>query len=163
MKLDDAKTLANLLIEKHLDTTWKFRFNNRKMSFGVCKHNKHIIELSGVLTPIETEYATEQTILHEIAHAKTPGSGHNRLWKVVAMAIGVKNPTATRAHTSNEDDRPSPTWVLVYMGKVLREYYRKPSHKMFASLSNKYILGRYTETYGKLEYLPYADYLKINS
>ncbi len=156
MNLNDAKTLAELHIEHHLDSTWSFRFNNRQRAFGICDYTNKQIELSRALTEIETEESVEQTILHEIAHAKTPGCGHGRTWKMVAMSIGVKNPTASRSELTGEDTR-EPKWVIVCEGEIVKKYFRKPSQKIFNTISQRWIRGR-IDTKGKLEIMPYAEF-----
>ena len=68
---------------------WEFKFNKRLTSFGVCKHNKKIIELSMPLTEASNHAKVTDTILHEIAHALV-GSEHNHdeIWRRKALEIG---------------------------------------------------------------------------
>ena len=142
MRLTEAKVLAELLIEQHLSNdpkrTWKFRWN-RRVSFGRCVYKCErtggaYIELSRKQTPYETEDATEQTILHEIAHALTPGAGHNKLWKAVALSIGVRNPRATRATSNPNGESHPPKWVMAHGTTLMKPYFRKPSQKVFREL-----------------------------
>ena len=170
MNLQNAQALAELLIEQHLgqikdadgNQKWTFAWHNYKRRFGTCDYVASEIQLSRCLTEHETEDATEQTILHEIAHAKCPGQGHNRIWKATAAVIGVRNPRATRVATAESiEDGPTPTWVMVFGKEIVQKYYRKPGTRTFASLKRRYVRNRRTETLGKLEILPYAAYLKI--
>ncbi len=166
MRLADAKALAELLIEEHLsnDTkrTWKFRWNNR-VSWGRCVYQckrtgGSYIELSRKQTPYETEDATEQTILHEIAHALTPGAGHGRLWKAMALSVGVRNPKATRGSSNVEGVAHPPKWVMVCGDTTMKPYYRRPSPKTFREIHLYFVPGRKRETLGKAELITYAEF-----
>ena len=81
MNLNHAETIAKELISEHLDSSWSFQWNNRKRAFGLCHYGRNTIELSRFLTEHETEEATRQTILHEIAHAIAGlHAGHGPEW-----------------------------------------------------------------------------------
>jgi hypothetical protein len=57
---------------------WTFRFNHSKKSAGCCDR--------GASVP---DHEVLDTILHEIAHALTPGHHHDQVWKRVARSIGA--------------------------------------------------------------------------
>jgi predicted SprT family Zn-dependent metalloprotease len=91
MDLRQAETLANELMRKHglfNSIAWKFRWNNRKRAAGICSYGARVIGLSKVLTSFATEAEVRDTILHEIAHALTPGHHHDSVWKAKAIEIG---------------------------------------------------------------------------
>lgn len=67
---------------------WSFSFNNRKSSFGVCSYRKKTIELSSYLVVGMTDKAIFETIIHEIAHALTPGHGHDYVWVRKCVELG---------------------------------------------------------------------------
>ncbi len=158
MRLEDAQALAERLIKKHLPEGWTFEWNRRRRGFGVCWHGSKRITLSKINTPSETEEATEQTILHEIAHALVGlEHGHDKVWKAMARSIGVKNPTATRARSCEPEDAPEPAWVLICGDKIELEYFRKPARKTFERLHRQQLIGQ-PETLGKLQIVSYADY-----
>jgi predicted SprT family Zn-dependent metalloprotease len=46
--------------------------------------------LSRMLTLLNDEAEVVDTILHEIAHALTPGDGHGPAWKAACLRIGAK-------------------------------------------------------------------------
>lgn len=88
MNLNDAKKLANELMLKHGLVYWAFGFNNAKRTFGICNFTRKRIELSKPLTELNDVEKVKDTILHEIAHALTPGHGHDSVWKRKALEIG---------------------------------------------------------------------------
>jgi predicted SprT family Zn-dependent metalloprotease len=90
MNLLEAKSKAIELMTKHglFEKGWSFKFNNRKNSVGVCYTGKKIIYLSRLLIEYAEEKEVIDTILHEIAHALTPGHNHDKVWKQKAIEIG---------------------------------------------------------------------------
>ena len=89
MTINQALTLARKLMSNHKELkNWSVTHNNRKRAFGVCRYNKRQIELSALLVPAMTEDAIRDTIIHEIAHALTPGHNHNRVWKMKCIELG---------------------------------------------------------------------------
>jgi predicted SprT family Zn-dependent metalloprotease len=91
MNLPEARALALSLMSKHgLLQQWSFRFDRAKCRFGCCSVRQKLIRLSAPLTQLNSREQVTDTILHEIAHALTPGQGHNRLWKQTAAAIGAR-------------------------------------------------------------------------
>jgi predicted SprT family Zn-dependent metalloprotease len=88
MKLFDAQTLARELMRQHGLTGWTFQFDNATRRFGQTSCGRKIISLSKPLTELNSEACVKNVILHEIAHALTPGTGHAWRWKLTAQAIG---------------------------------------------------------------------------
>ena len=88
MELTDAKILAENLMQKHGLSNYSFDFIQSLHKFGVCNNAKKIIYLSIPLVKINSTERVTQTILHEIAHALTPGNGHNKKWLSMARSIG---------------------------------------------------------------------------
>ena len=92
MNVSHAQDLAEQLIAKHLHHPthpWKFRWNKRKRSAGLCSYGRRTIELSIVLTSYASEEEVRDTILHEIAHGLTPGHHHDYVWQAKAKEIGA--------------------------------------------------------------------------
>ena len=90
MKNQEAFMLATELKNKHGLLNWRISFNNRKNSFGLCKHSIKEIQLSNCLIPLMKDIAIKDTILHEIAHALTPGHKHDYVWMRKCIEIGAK-------------------------------------------------------------------------
>lgn len=90
MDTQKAKNLAIELMEKHnlIREGWRFQFDNAKSRFGCCKYYPKLITLSRKLVELNEEDKVVDTILHEIAHALTPGEGHNEVWRKKAIEIG---------------------------------------------------------------------------
>ncbi len=88
------ETIANELIEKHnlLKETgikWTFKWINSTSSIGVCHYRSSTIRLSKVWALYLPEWKIIDTILHEIAHALTPGDYHGSLWKKTCLKVGA--------------------------------------------------------------------------
>lgn len=83
------RSLANRLIQQHGLKFWTFDFNNRTTCLGLCDYANQKIYYSRVYLTLDVEQITD-IILHEIAHALTPGSGHGYLWKEKCVQIGCR-------------------------------------------------------------------------
>lgn len=69
---------------------WRFGFNRRKQSLGLCVYSRRTIELSLPFVELNPHEAIRDTILHEIAHALVgPRHGHDRVWKRKCLEIGA--------------------------------------------------------------------------
>jgi len=163
MNLEDAEILANLLIEQYLPKLgWSFGWHNAKRTFGTCNYCTRKISLSKPLTAIQTEKHVEDTILHEIAHALTPGSGHGPEWKRQAILLGCTPKATSYSDLEEGKSELEPTWVMVFGTNIVRKYYRRPNDNTFRTLHTRFLRGRRSETMGKLELLPYAEYKRIS-
>lgn len=67
---------------------WYFRFDNHRRRFGSCHGGRRVITLSRKLVALNNEDRVRSTVLHEIAHALTPGHGHDRVWRRKALELG---------------------------------------------------------------------------
>lgn len=74
--------------------SWGFRFTNTKCRLGRCCYTEEVIELSRLCLEKHGEAEARDTILHEIAHALTPGDGHGRKWRRQCIRLGC-TPKAT--------------------------------------------------------------------
>jgi len=94
-----AHQLAKDLLRQHGLTDWKFRFDRARRRFGSCSTARKTITLSRALTMMNPDDQVRDTLLHEIAHALTPGDGHGSRWKAKCVEIGA-NPV--RCFTEKE-------------------------------------------------------------
>lgn len=90
MNLVDAKRLALEKMQEYglIEKGWRFEFNRRKTAYGMCYWRRKVIYLSNVLTPLVTEETCLNTIIHEIAHALTPGHHHDAVWRAKFLSMG---------------------------------------------------------------------------
>ena len=86
----DARELAWRLMKLHGLGDWHFQFDHARRRFGVCRPGKKLIALSRPLTLLNPEPEVRDTILHEIAHALTPGDGHGARWQAKCVEIGAR-------------------------------------------------------------------------
>lgn len=79
---------ARRLMTEHGLDEWGLRLSRATRTAGTCSHLQKVISLSGPLFALWTEDECRLTILHEIAHALTPGHGHDRVWQLKCIEIG---------------------------------------------------------------------------
>jgi hypothetical protein len=110
MDLKQVQILAIELMDKYglLDLHWHFKFDNSHMRFGVCKYSHKIIGLSKPLVLINDEAKVKDTILHEIAHALTPGHGHDSVWRRKAIELGCNG---ERCYTELDTNIPEYRYI----------------------------------------------------
>ena len=148
MLLEHAESLAiSLMIEHNIyQRGWKFKFDNAKRRFGVCKQRSKVISLSQHLVLLNEIEQVRDTILHEIAHALTPGHGHDYVWKQKAEEIGCK---PFRCYSSKEVATPKSKYEAVCVGC---NYVHKRHRKAKRSTSCGHCSGgKYNPTF-KLEF-----------
>ena len=90
MFLPDAHITTVALMSRHGLAGWSFAWDDSTVRFGVCKYRTKTIGLSRRLVELNGEEEVRNTIVHEIAHALAPGSGHGRAWKRKALEIGAR-------------------------------------------------------------------------
>jgi predicted SprT family Zn-dependent metalloprotease len=82
--------LARELMIRHGLADWKFQFDHARRRFGSCQYGRKLITLSRPLTLLNDPEQVRDTVLHEIAHALTPGGGHGARWKARCLEIGAR-------------------------------------------------------------------------
>jgi predicted SprT family Zn-dependent metalloprotease len=85
----DAKEMAWKLLREHALIGWRFQFDHARRRFGSCRLRTKLITLSKPLTLLNSQEQVRDTLLHEIAHALTPGDGHGPKWKAKCREIGA--------------------------------------------------------------------------
>src|SRR4051812_18501566 len=90
MNLHEARILATDLMRQHGLTGWTFHFDGARRRFGSCQPARKRITLSRALTLLNNLDQIRDTILHEIAHALTPGDNHGDKWRAKCVEIGAR-------------------------------------------------------------------------
>jgi predicted SprT family Zn-dependent metalloprotease len=104
-RFKEVRSLASELMAKHGLHRWRFAFNRRKQSMGLCVHHRRAIELSLYFVERNGTEEILDTILHEIAHALVgSGHGHDKVWKRKCIEIGA------RPMRCGEADMPEGRW-----------------------------------------------------
>jgi predicted SprT family Zn-dependent metalloprotease len=148
MNISQAQTLAIYLMDKHnlLSKGWHFKFDGAKRRLGCCNYTKRTISLSREWTTINDEAEVQDTILHEIAHALTPGCKHNHVWRAKAIEIGCNG---NRLFNSTNHEKPTARYEATCPG--CKKKYGAHRMKRRSSSCGKCSGGRYNEKY-KLVY-----------
>ncbi len=102
---------------------WRITLSSRmNRALGKCFYRTRTIQLSLAHVRLNDAVAVRDTVLHEIAHALTPGHGHDRVWKAMARKVGAK---PVRCDTTSA--LPPGKWVAVCPSCRRRfDLFRKP-------------------------------------
>lgn len=129
MNLNEATGLAYSLMNQHglLSNGWKVEIDSSVRRFGVCRYGSKIISLSEHLILLNDVEAVRDVILHEIAHALTPGAKHGPTWKLKCIEIGAK---PERCYLDTETNVPQLPYVAICKacGKEHQKARRVDSH-----------------------------------
>lgn len=90
-KLTFVSNYAEVLLQIHGLTKWRFEYDNAKRRYGCCHYRTRRITLSRYLVKNSTTpfRVIKNIILHEIAHALVGyAAGHNEVWRECAIRIG---------------------------------------------------------------------------
>jgi len=113
---------ARLLMTAHGLVGWRFQWDNAARRFGQCRHRDRVISMSRQLAIQRTDGAIRNTMLHEIAHALTPGHGHDAVWRAKAVSIGCDGKRCS-------DDKVEVDYKYIARcpnGHVAKKYIRRP-------------------------------------
>ena len=76
------------LLEAHGLTGWRVRVTDLGRHNARCNHRDKVIEIAIDRVFMGDRESLRNTLLHEVAHALTPGQGHNEVWRRKAVEIG---------------------------------------------------------------------------
>ncbi|MBV8781168.1 MAG: SprT-like domain-containing protein [Phycisphaerae bacterium] len=131
----DAKQLAWTLMREHGLVGWSFAFDHARRRFGCCRIGKKQITLSRPLVLLNSIEQVRDTLLHEIAHALTPGDGHSARWKRKCIEIGA-NPRRCYAESEVISPPRGPARYLLRCPRCQWEVRRRrrPSRRLICRL-----------------------------
>lgn len=128
MDTERARTLAHSLMHQHGLSDWRFAFDNAKRRLGQCRYSTRTISLSRPLTLLNDEVQTRDTLLHEIAHALTPGAQHGPAWRRKCVEIGARPDRCARA---DEVEMPAAPYALACPHCTVESpRFRRPKRRM---------------------------------
>jgi predicted SprT family Zn-dependent metalloprotease len=85
-----ATSWANYYLQVHGLVGWQFILDRGLNRAGCCDYRKQTISLSRyfVTNPVVSLNLIYNVIAHEVAHALTPGCGHNEVWRGKFIELG---------------------------------------------------------------------------
>jgi predicted SprT family Zn-dependent metalloprotease len=83
------KTEAGRLFERHGLSGRKLEVSARlKRTLGLCDYRRRSIRVNRFYAENNSEAVVLNTLRHEVAHALTPGHGHDSTWVAAAVRLG---------------------------------------------------------------------------
>jgi len=151
MQLSEVRSLANALMTQHglIDQGWRFKFDHAKRRLGCCKYGPKLITMSRHLVPHVKPEELKNTILHEIAHALTPGHGHDRVWQAKAIEFGCTGERCYSSAAFREGGREAVVKQAKYTLECPGCGIKHPMHRKprVSKSCGKCSGGRYNPTY----------------
>lgn len=95
MTRDRATYFCRQELDKYGLTKWHVRLttDSSKPFLGLCSYRDSTIILNAHHIDIHPDPDVIDTIRHEVAHALTPGQGHNEIWRQKAKELGCDSTT----------------------------------------------------------------------
>lgn len=94
MTTSEIRSLARAKLAEHSLNDWNIQFESSHSRCGLCVYRQKTIRFS---LKDHSEREVLDTILHEIAHALTPGARHGPRWQAKLVEIGG-NPAQFASH-----------------------------------------------------------------
>lgn len=125
MLLSEARVLARQLMAQYGLSDWEFGFDGARRRLGACWPRRRRITLSRHFVELNEQRIVRDVILHEVAHALTPGDGHGPRFKRKARELGCN----ASACISGSEFNAAPARFILECPHCGRTWprYRRPS------------------------------------
>ena len=91
MDIAALKAEAGRLFERHGLSGWRLEVSARlKRTLGLCDYSRRSIRVNAFYAENNSEQVVLNTLRHEVAHALTPGHGHDSTWVAAAVRLGCR-------------------------------------------------------------------------
>jgi predicted SprT family Zn-dependent metalloprotease len=132
---------------------WKFEFNTRKRSLGLCSSRRKTIYLSSWLAKqnLNKSSQLENTLRHELAHAidfEIRGkSDHSYIWKNIAVSVLCSGDRCYSGEVITIKEETKYTLICVNCGGNFKKHKRPKRTSACAKCCNQHNGGRYSADY----------------
>lgn len=126
------------LIEQYAPEGTKFEWDNATRRFGCCRYSYNRttgkyynfrITISYPLAIRNSWEVVRQTVLHEIAHARTPSHNHDAVWRRECILIGGNGERCYRGESEGGDVKTIPAKFIGVCPKCGHQYPRNRRSK----------------------------------
>ncbi len=131
-----ASKFCRAELDKHGLTDWHIKITSDpdKSFLGLCVYRDKCIIINAFHVDIHPDDEVRNTIRHEVAHALTPGHGHDEVWADKATEIGCDN-TFACSHLSLPEHiidaiRSGATVEMTVEEKVITNVIRTPKFQV---------------------------------
>lgn len=121
-----AAALARHLMRENGLFEWHFDWDRSQKRYGCCHYGPKKITMSHHLVLHRTRERVRNTILHEIAHALTPGTGHGKAWRAMALKLGCDGKRCSEVRPATAPKAPYALYCKD-CGQKLKEGFRRTS------------------------------------
>ncbi|AWY05219.1 SprT-like protease [Gordonia phage Margaret] len=91
--------IARQMLDDHGFQSWSVRLDNATKRAGGCSYGGRYLTFSRKLMGVRSYDDTRMTIIHELAHALTPGHHHDAVWRAKDIELGGRG---TRCFDASE-------------------------------------------------------------
>lgn len=125
MDLNAAREIVSHLMELHLSEEWTAEYDQSLRHAGTCNGVTRVLTFSLKIAEHVPESEFIDTVVHEIAHALTPGHKHDAVWKRTARSLGGSGERLSSVKLPSE--------IYSWVGKCSNgvhtfQYQRKPKY-----------------------------------
>jgi len=155
MDLIEIEKLVKEEISKYpLISNWEFSWHNKKTILGTCSYYRKTIFLSkAIFTNPQNQAVLKNTILHEIAHALTPGDKHGKIWKKTFIKLGGSGETCSDVQCEARDKY---TFKCPNCGQVIYKYRKLKYEHACSICCDKFNGGKFSKEF-TLELIKIGD------